>query len=118
MASTYKICYDVAEWLSNGGNFMVLQIPVLLNDGYFLVLTDSNGIGVYETTVSPIVDELQFDTQVAYFDWADINQYVADENGDEHWTGYSFYGDDTWTDILTPIAHYYYAITHMTGVIH
>lgn len=133
LITTYQIDYSNSEWLLNGGNFKVLQIPVVLRlvknhdskltaiDGDelgYLVLVDTNGIGVYNTTVSPIADDSQFDTQVAYFDWIDVNQYVVDENGGEWWTGYSFYGDDQWSDILTSVANYYYAMTHSTGIIH
>lgn len=129
--SVYFIDYASAQWCHNGGGFYCLQIPVELkhciqNDDDsitttgtddYMVLIDVNGVGLYETKISPIADESKFDTQVVYFDWIDINQYVVTENGDEYWCGYNFGNDDYWTDMLTAAVNYYYAVTHGTGVI-
>lgn len=129
--SVYYLDYASAQWGHNGGGFCCLQIPVGLkhciqNDddsitttgtGDYMVLIDVNGVGLYETKISPIVDESKFDTQVVYFDWIDINQYVVAEDGDEYWCGYSFGNDDYWSDLLTAAVNYYYAVTHGTGVI-
>lgn len=128
--SVYSIDYSSAQWGYNGG-FDCLQIPVDLyhyvkndNDSItiagtddYTVLIDVNGIGLYETKVSPIVDDSKFDTQIVYFDWIDINQYVVTEDGNEHWCGYSFGNDDYWSDLLTAAVNYYYAMTHGTGFI-
>lgn len=129
--SVYFIDYASAQWGHNGGGFYCLQIPVELkhciqNDDdsitatgtdNYMVLIDVNGVGLYETMISPIVDESKFDTQVVYFDWTDVNQYVVTENGDEYWCGYNFGNDDYWTDMLTAAVNYYYAMTHGTGFI-
>lgn len=129
--SVYYLDYVSAQWVYNGGGFNCLQIPVELqrcvsnDDGSvtiagtddYMVLIDVNGVGLYETKISPIVDESKFDTQVVYFDWIDINQYVVTEDGDEYWCGYSFGNDDYWSDLLTAAANYYYAVSHSTGVI-
>lgn len=129
--SVYYLDYASAQWGYNGGGFNCLQIPVALSyrvkndDGSvtitgtddYMVLIDVNGVGLYETKISPIVDESKFDTQVVYFDWVDINQYVVTEDGDEYWCGYSFGNDDYWSDLLTSAARYYDAVTHCTGVI-
>ena len=129
--SVYSIDYFSAQWGHNGGGFYCLQIPVDVmhciqnDDGSititgtddYMVLIDVNGVGLYETKISPIVDESKFDTQVVYFDWIDINQYVVTEDGDECWCGYSFGNDDYWSDLLTAAVNYYYAATHGTGVI-
>ena len=128
--SVYSIDYFSAQWGYNGGGHTCLQIPVELkhcvqNDGSitiagtddYMVLIDVNGVGLYETKISPIVDESKFDTQVVYFDWIDINQYVVTENGDEYWCGYNFGNDDYWSDLLTAAVSYYYAMTHGTGLI-
>lgn len=129
--SVYSIDYFSAQWGHNGGGFYCLQIPVDLkhcvqNDDDsititgtddYMVLIDVNGVGLYKTKISPIVDESKFDTQVVYFDWIDINQYVVTEGGDEHWCGYHFGNDDYWTGMLTAAVNYYYAVIHGTGVI-
>lgn len=129
--SVYSIDYFSAQWVYNGGGFYCFQIPVELKhctpngDGSvtitgtddYMVLIDVNGVGLYETKISPIVDESKFDTQVVYFDWIDVNQYVVIEDGDEYWRGYSFGNDGYWSDLLTAAVNYYYAATHSTGVI-
>lgn len=129
--SVYYLDYASAQWGHNGGGFYCLQIPVDLkhciqNDDDsvtvtgtddYMVLIDVNGVGLYETKISPIVDESKFDTQVVYFDWIDINQYVVTEDGNEYWCGYSFGNDDYWSDMLMAAVNYYYAMTHGTGVI-
>ena len=129
--SVYYLDYVSAQWVYNGGGFNCLQIPVDLkhciqNDDDsitvtgtddYMVLIDVNGVGLYETKISPIVDESKFDTQVVYFDWIDINQYVVTEDGDEYWCGYHFGNDDYWSDLLTAAVNYYYAVSHGTGVI-
>lgn len=128
--SVYYLDYVSAQWGYNG-SFYCLQIPVDLNhyiqndddsititgtDNY-IVLIDVNGVGLYETKVSPIMDDSKFDTQVVYFDWIDINQYVVTEDGNEYWCGYSFGNDDYWSGMLMAAVNYYYAMTHGTGVI-
>lgn len=129
--SIYYLDFVSAQWAYNGGGFNCLQIPVTLkhcvkNDDDsvtitgtddYMVLIDVNGVGLYETKISPIVDESKFDTQVVYFDWIDINQYVVTEDGNEYWCGYSFGNDDYWTDLLTSAVHYYEAMVNCTGVI-
>lgn len=128
--SVYYLDFVSAQWGDNGG-FECLQIPVDLNhyiqndddsitiigtDDY-MVLIDVNGVGLYETKISPIVDESKFDTQVVYFDWIDINQYIVTEGGDEYWCSYHFGNDDYWSEMLTAAVNYYHAVTHSTGVI-
>lgn len=129
--SVYYLDFVSAQWGYNGGGFNCLQIPVELkhciqNDGGsatitgkddYMVLIDVNGVGLYETKISPIVDESKFDTQVVYFDWTDINQYVVTEDGDERWCGYSFGNDDYWSDLLIAAVHYYEAMINCTGFI-
>ena len=129
--SVYSIDYFSAQWGYNGGGFYCLQIPVELkhcvkNDDNsvtitgtddYMVLIDVNGVGLYETKISPLVDDSKFGTQVVYFDWIDINQYIVTEDGDEHWCGYRFGNDDYWSDMLTAAVNYYDAVSHSTGVI-
>lgn len=128
--SVYYLDYASAQWVHNGG-FDCLQISVelkhciqndddsttVISTDDYIVLIDVNGVGLYETKVSPIVDESKFDTQVVYFDWSDINQYVVTEDGAEYWCGYSFGNDDYWSDLLTAAVNYYYAVTHCSGII-
>lgn len=121
---------SAAEVVNTGGGVMIAQIPVTVRtleyrlgswyttdvpDDHYFVLAGPDGVGVYHTAVSPLVDDEQFDTQVVYYDWRDNAQYVMDEKDDEWFVGYLFRGP--WADVCTAATNYYKACEYSDGLL-
>ena len=111
---------SAAEIVNTGGGVMIAQIPVTIRaleyyhdfwyttdipDDHYFVLAGPDGVGVYHTAVSPLVDDDQFDTQVAYFDWSETERYDLIEEDVAVFTGYAFVGP--WAGICQTATNFY-----------
>lgn len=121
---------SAAEVVNTGGGVMIAQIPVTIRtfkyyhgtwyttdipDEHYFVLAGPDGVGVYHTEVSPLVDDEQFDTQVAYFDWSETAQYDLIEDDVEVFTGYNFDGE--WASICLMATNYYKCYENSEGLL-
>ena len=130
----YKMDMSAAEVINTGGGVMIAQIPVTIRtlghyleyghdvwyttdipDDHYFVLAGPDGVGVYHTAVSPLVDDEQFDTQVIYYDWRDNAQYVMDEKDDEWFVGYLFRGP--WDSVCQMATGYYKCYENSEGLL-
>ena len=126
----YKMDMSAAEVINTGGGVMIAQIPVTVRtlecrlgswyttdvpDDYYFVLAGPDGVGVYHTAISPLVDDDQFDTQEVYFDWSETAQYDLIEDGVELFTGYDF--DGQWDIVCRTATEYYKCYENSEGLL-
>ena len=126
----YRMYMSEAKIVNTGGGVMIVQIPVTVRtfkyyhgtwyttdvpDDHYFVLAGPDGVGVYHTAVSPLVDDDQFDTQVVYFDWSETEQYELIENDDELFTGYNF--DGPWACVCEMATNYYKCYENSEGLL-
>ena len=126
----YQMDMSAAEIVNTGGGVMIAQIPVTIRtlehyhdfwyttdvpDDHYFVLAGPDGVGVYHTAVSPLVDDEQFDTQVVYFDWSETRQYDLIEDDVEVFTGYAFVGP--WASICLTATNFYECYENSEGLL-
>lgn len=124
----YQMDMSAAKIVNTGGDVMIAQIPVTIRtfkyfhgtwyatdipDEHYFVLAGPDGVGVYHTEISPLVDDEQFDTQVVYFDWSETAQYDLIEDGVEVFTGYNF--DGLWDSVCQMATDYYKCYENSEG---
>ena len=126
----YLMDMSAAKVVNTGGGVMIAQIPVTIRtskyyhgtwyttdipDDHYFVLAGPDGVGVYHTAVSPLVDDEQFDTQVVYFDWSEAAQYDLIEDDVEVFTGYNF--DGPWDSVCQMATGYYKCYENSEGLL-